>query len=277
MKIPATGVGDTTPIVATEKLGGTDIQFIKLLDGTPGGSQGATINPDGTLNVAIKEGITIGAGYVGASLAGGLAGASVSNFPATQPVSGYLGASIANQPAVQPVSGYLGASLAGGYVGASLAGAASIAGGNLALAGGSTSTTNLGGSVSAQNFGGSTTVFPAAAAVGGASPFHYITGASVNNVNIKNGAGTLYSVSAFSTVSGARYVRIYDKSSTPSVGMDVPIHTYPVTSAAPAVVPIDVGILFANGLGIGVTGGSVGDTCQTGTALGEVVVNLAFK
>lgn len=440
--IPATGSGDATPEVATDQVGSAHYQYVKIADGTVGGSQPAAVDTLGNLKIALAAatalvgasvanfpavqpvsgylGASIAGGYVGASitnagalsaasqvLVGGSAtvyvasapaqtltgevGASITNFPATQAVSGnvgasvggYVGASIANLPATQnvriastsvtqpvsgnltasvigeigasvtnwpttqqvyvastvtaPVSGYLGASIAnlpatqnvdvtGGYVGASLAGAVSIAAGQqigasvsnfpatqpvsgylgASVAGGlvgasiantptvtlASSTIQVGvsvanyptniGSVSAQNVGGSSIAIPAAAPVAGlgASPYSFIVGASVNNINIKAAAGTLYDVIAMNTNANPRYLRLYDKATTPSPGTDIPRQTYVIpgaTAGAGAIIPMPVGMLFAAGIGFAVTGGSVGNTDTTTTGLGDVVVNLAYS
>ena len=198
----------------------------------------------------------------------GYVGASVTNFPATQPVSGYLGASVANFPTTVTASviGYIGASITNGLtlsgeIGASVANwpttqqvyVASSVTQSITIA---SSSVQVGASVSnfpatqavsgywahrlrtsqprsqcpdiwerplqtsrrrrrlADMFGcepeppaniGSVTAFPAAAAAGGASPYHFITGASYNNVNVKSSAGTLYSVTAMNVASNPRY------------------------------------------------------------------------
>ncbi len=350
IKVPPTGTGDATPTIATDKIAGVDYQQVKLVDGTPGGSQGAIVDSAGHLKVALDAAVgasisnlpavqpvsglvgasvanqptlvgasvpnfptLIGAsvpnfpafpalqpvsgylgasvpnfpalqpvsGYVGASV--GLVGASIANLPATQAISGYVGASVPNFPAVQAisglvgasvpnfpavqaVSGYLGASAAGGYVGASVAGGyagASIAGG-------------LVGASVANTVGAA----PMAATTGGASPLHFISGASVNNVNVKAAAGTVYSITAQNVNGFPRFLRLYDKSSTPSVGADVPRQTFIVPgSAAGGTLQFGpgMGILFAAGIGFGITGGSMGDTDKTATLLGDVVVNIGYS
>lgn len=314
VKIPATGTGDTTPTVATEKIGGADFQFFKLMDGSVGGSQGAVVDVNGNLKVSGYLGASVG-GYLGASVANlpgtqpiniasysvtqpvsiasssitqpvsGYLGASVANFPATQPVSGYLGASIANQPGTQPIniasySVTQPVSIASSSVqiGASIANfpatqAISIAA-TLPISIASTSI-QVGASVS-----NTVTVNQAAAATGGASPYHFISGASFNGVNVKSSAGTLYTFAAMNINSSPRYVRLFDKSTQPSAGVDVPVQTYVVpgnAAGAGAVFPAGVGLLFNAGIGFDITGGSMGDTDATTTSLGDVVLNLGFK
>lgn len=219
------------------------------------------------------------------SLASSSVQVGISNFPATQSVQGLLGASVSNLPATQPVSGsvsvvnFPATQQTSGFVGASVTNfpATQQVTGSVALA---SSTIQVG--VSVANFPvniGSTTSFPAAAAVGGASPYRYITGASFNGVNVKAAAGTIYTLAAMNQNTNQRYLRLYDKSTTPSVGVDIPVQTYIIPGAsagAGAVIPLPVGMLFASGIGFGVTGGSPGDTDKTTTALGDVVVNLAF-
>jgi hypothetical protein len=238
-------------------------------------------------------------GYLGASIAGGYVAASVANFPGTQPISiaSYtvtlpvniastsiqIGASISNIPAGQSVIGYVGASVAGGtltastigYVGASVAGpiTASVIG----YVGASITNTP---SVNSFNVGGSITSLAGAATTGGASPYQFISGASFNNVNVKNAAGQIYTIAAFNQNAAQRYLRFYDKGSQPSPGVDTPVHTLILpgnTQGAGAILPTPVGLTFAAGIGFAITGGSVGASDTTVTALGDVALNLGFK
>ena len=238
--IPATGTGTNQPQVATDQVAGIHYQYVKLVDGTVGSSNVGQIDGSNNLHVLPQGGSQTSFIPSGQALAASAInyGGSVSAYI---PPGQLLGASVSNLPALQPVSGYLGASIAGG---------ASI------------------------------TVYQAAAPSGGASPFHFISGASVNNVNLKNGPGTVYLTAAMNLNSSPRFLRLYDKASTPSVGADVPIQTYVLpgnSQGAGAVIPIDVGICTASGIGFGITGGSVGDGDTTVTGLGDVVVNLGFK
>lgn len=331
--IPATGTGDATPLVATDKVAGANYQQVKIVDGTIGGSQGAVVDSLGNLRIAMAA-------------ATALVGASVSNFPAVQPVSGsvsfvnqlnpqpvsgsvavtnlpanqqvtiasstgQIGASVSNFPAVQPVSGsvsvvnfpatqqvmgLVGASIANTptvtlasstiQVGVSVANYPANIGSTSAFIASAYPGVYVGASIaggtlgaSTVNVGGSVTSYPAAAATGGASPYHYVSGASVNQVNVKNAAGTIYTLAAMNQNVNQRYLKLFDKGSTPSPGTDLPVQTYMIPGAsagAGAVIPLPVGLLFANGIGFAITG-QISDTDATTVGASDVVVNIAFK
>lgn len=187
----------------------------------------------------------------------GYVGASVTNFPATQSVQGLVGASIANTPTVTLASSTI-------QVGVSVM----------------NYPTNL-GSVTAQNVGGSSISIPAAAPVAGlgASPYHYVSGASVNQVNVKGAAGTLYTLAAMNQNTSQRYLKLFDKATTPSPGTDHPVQTYMIpgaSSGAGAVIPLPVGMLFASGIGFAITG-QISDLDATAVGASDVVVNLAYS
>lgn len=56
LKIPATGTGDPTPTVATDVLGdGSHAQKVKLLDGTAGSANAATVDSSGNVHTAVQS------------------------------------------------------------------------------------------------------------------------------------------------------------------------------------------------------------------------------
>ena len=75
--------------------------------------------------------------------------------------------------------------------------------------------------------------------------------ASTNATNIKATAGKLYGITAYNTNASARFLKLYDKRTAPTVGTDIPIVTFvlPATTlfspilAAP--IPFNLGISYA--------------------------------
>ena len=208
--------------------------------------------------------------YLGASIAN-TPQVSIASYSVTQPVA------LASTSVTQPVSGGVTASTIG-YVGASVAGGALTAS-VIGYVGASITNTP---SVNSFNVGGSVISFPDAAPTGGgygASPYHYVSGASVNQNLVKGAAGTLYNVVAMNQNVNQRYLKLFDKSSTPSPGTDIPRQTYMIPGAsagAGAVIPMPVGMLFGSGIGFAITA-NISDLDATAVGASDVVVNLAYS
>lgn len=120
----------------------------------------------------------------------------------------------------------------------------------------------------------------AASATGGATPYHLVSAASTNATSVKASAGTVYHISAGNVNAAARYLKLYDKASAPTVGTDVPVHTFIVpgnTTGAGTNLPIGIpGIAFTTGIALALTTEAT-DAGSTGVALSELTVNLAYK
>lgn len=112
----------------------------------------------------------------------------------------------------------------------------------------------------------------------GGKTFKRIATASTNAAVVKSSAGNLYTIIAIGFTSTVRYLKLYDKATTPTVGTDVPVMTIPVPAniqAAGVVIPVSVGIDFSNGISMAITSGSADN--DTGVVVaGDVVVNLVY-
>jgi hypothetical protein len=122
---------------------------------------------------------------------------------------------------------------------------------------------------------------PTATATGGATPSNYIAAASNNSTNLKASAGTVYSVLLINNTATEKFVRLYDSASAPTCTSATGVVFYsPIpansTTGAGFVVPMPVGMTFANGIGWCITGAS-GTTDNTSTAAGDVVMNVTYK
>ncbi len=118
---------------------------------------------------------------------------------------------------------------------------------------------------------------------GGAIPFHFISSATTNSLQVKTGAGTLYSVVAAGNTTSPYFLKLYDVAVAPTCGTTVPFHTIEIPGTATvttgnlSVVPVfPVGLLLSNGLGICITA-NINDTDTTATPASAVVINLGFK
>lgn len=122
-------------------------------------------------------------------------------------------------------------------------------------------------------------VSPLAATAGGATPYQLISAASTNATNVKNAAGQVYWIVATNQSASARFLKLYDKASAPTVGTDTPVQTYIIpgnASGAGVVLQIPVGMVFASGIALAITGViTVADTTAIGA--NEVSVSLGYK
>ena len=112
---------------------------------------------------------------------------------------------------------------------------------------------------------------------GGCSPYRNID-VDESGAVVKASAGQLYGLFAINLhATDMRYLKVYDKSTTPSVGTDIPAITIPLKAGVPTPISYDdVGLVFTSGIGIGATAGIAdNDTAAVGTS--EVVVNIAYK
>lgn len=107
-----------------------------------------------------------------------------------------------------------------------------------------------------------------------------ISAATTNSTLLKATTGNIYYLSASNINAAARYVKIYNKATAPTVGTDVPFLVFMVpgnTAGAGTNVALPaVGINFSLGLGLAITTG-VADTDTGAVAANEIVVNYGYK
>lgn len=122
-------------------------------------------------------------------------------------------------------------------------------------------------------------VAPRASASGGATPYSLIVAASNNATVVKASAGTLYTVHVSSVVADERYLKIYDKSTTPS-DADTPVLRVVIPgSTAGSGFSIDLpscGVVLANGISFRLVTDQA-DNGTTNPGAGDCVLNLIYK
>lgn len=127
--------------------------------------------------------------------------------------------------------------------------------------------------------GGSQKSIPVAGTSGGATPYHLISAASTNATSVKGSAGQVYSVTAFNTNASARFLKLYDKATAPSVGTDTPVQTYLIpgnASGAGLTLALPVGMGFSSGVALAITG-AMPDSDTTAIGANDVCVALTYK
>lgn len=115
---------------------------------------------------------------------------------------------------------------------------------------------------------------------GGATPYKLVSAASTNATSLKASAGQVYMITVSSVNAAARYLKLYNKASAPTVGTDTPVHTFIIpgnTAGAGSNIPIPAcGLEFDTGIAFALTTEAT-DAGTTGVAASEIVVNIAYK
>lgn len=95
-------------------------------------------------------------------------------------------------------------------------------------------------------------------------------------INVKASAGQVYGYHIFNAAITARYVKLYNKASAPTVGTDTPIITLHLAAGGDRDYSTDIGIPFSAGIGVGATTG-VADNDTGAPSANDVIINLYYK
>ncbi len=118
-------------------------------------------------------------------------------------------------------------------------------------------------------------VAPTAHTAGGATPYVLISAATNNATSVKASAGQIYTMYAVNNSASWRYVKLYNRASAPTVGTDTPIQTYGLPPSSGGTLPMPVGMPFATGIALAITGG-IAHNDNTAIGANEVALNLTF-
>lgn len=100
--------------------------------------------------------------------------------------------------------------------------------------------------------------------------------ATTNATLVKNTAGTLWSIAVSNTNAAARFLKLYNLTTAPTVGTSVPVFTVAVPSGGTVLVNGGSnGIRFATGISLAITG-AAGDLDTTAIGAGEVKVATTY-
>jgi hypothetical protein len=97
-----------------------------------------------------------------------------------------------------------------------------------------------------------------AATANGATPATYVSAASTNATSLKASAGQVYGVLLSNVNAAARYLKIFNKASAPTVGTDTPVMNLIIpgnTAGAGSNVFLPVGAAFSTGIAFAITTG----------------------
>lgn len=114
---------------------------------------------------------------------------------------------------------------------------------------------------------------------GGATPYKLNSAATTNATSLKASAGTVYMVTVSNINAAVRYLKFYNKASSPTVGTDTPILVFAIpgnTAGAGTNIPIpNVGINFSTGIAFATTTGAA-DSDTGAVAANEIIINIAY-
>ena len=104
-----------------------------------------------------------------------------------------------------------------------------------------------------------------------------VSSAATTNVTVaKASAGDLFRVSGYNSNAAARYLKIYNKATAPTVGTDVPIWTEYLAPQAKFDLSFPKGMYFSLGIGYALVTG-VADTDATAVTAADILaLNLAY-
>jgi hypothetical protein len=110
-------------------------------------------------------------------------------------------------------------------------------------------------------------------------PYKLISEASTNETVVKDSSGTINSIIAVSLSETVTYLKLYNQSTLPTVGTDIPVMTIPIptnTAGAGFVIPLSNGLQFSEGISFAITSG-VADSDTGAIAADVVVINFTYK
>ncbi len=103
-----------------------------------------------------------------------------------------------------------------------------------------------------------------------------VSAATTNATVAKASPGRLFGWVASNTNAAARYLKVYDKATAPTVGTDVPVLTIMLPIGGVAMHDMADGVVFSRGISFALTSGAAdADTGAVGAA--ESAVQLFFR
>lgn len=111
---------------------------------------------------------------------------------------------------------------------------------------------------------------------GGLANARVKSAASTNATSVKTSTGQIFGYALHNSTASAKFVKLYNKASAPTVGTDIPVLTIIVPANGSESFSTSLGVTFATGIAYAVTG-AIGDTDTTVTAIDDVTGALFYK
>jgi hypothetical protein len=102
------------------------------------------------------------------------------------------------------------------------------------------------------------------------------TAATTNATSTKATAGLVFGWYFFCSASNARYVKFYDKASSPTVGTDTPLFVLGIPAGGGCVTEFDLGLAFTSGIAYAVTA-SAADNDTTAVSAADVTGFFLYR
>ena len=133
------------------------------------------------------------------------------------------------------------------------------------------------GSASSSGAAGAWPIYIAPSTNAGATNSRVMATASTNATSVKATAGVVYGYSFSNAAASARYVRLFNLATAPTVGTSTPALTIVLAAGATVALNLDIGVAYATGISYDITGGSDLDSDTTATSAGDVTGALFYK
>lgn len=111
---------------------------------------------------------------------------------------------------------------------------------------------------------------------GGSGDFHLISAATTNATSIKASAGQVYGYEIYNSNASVRYVKLYNKASSPVVGTDTPFRTIGVPANGRASFQTAMGLAMGTGIALATTTG-IADTDSTAVGANDLSIDIDWK
>lgn len=99
---------------------------------------------------------------------------------------------------------------------------------------------------------------------------------SDNATLVKNAAGDVFSIHGYNGNAAVRYLKLYNKASSPTVGTDTPFMTLALAPTSIFTYTIPGGVYFSTGIGFGLVTGAA-DADNTSVGSGDILgLNIAY-
>ena len=115
-----------------------------------------------------------------------------------------------------------------------------------------------------------------ASTTGGSTPSHTMSAASTNATSLKASAGQVYGLSISNANAAARYFKLYNKASAPTVGTDTPVLTLQVPANGTVIRAYPVGLALGTGIAWAATA-VITDADTTAIGANDLSVDIDYK
>lgn len=123
---------------------------------------------------------------------------------------------------------------------------------------------------------GTDMVMAARPTAGGITQFRRLATADTNLVAVKASAGRVYGYVISNTSAAAKFVKLYNKATAPTLASDVPVRTIMVPAGGIAAYHVGAGLAgFTAGIAIAATG-AIGDTDTTALAANDLIIQIDY-